>query len=92
MSYTRFWWRTCVVFCPLVFIVLYASGVSLLWSLLSIPIVALGGLILISPFIFVFSQVDRTMWSPEEEIKRKLRYQEKQRQWEAQDDDEDDDD
>lgn len=92
MSYYRFWWRTCLVFCPLVFFILYFSGVSLLWSLLSIPIIALGGLILILPFIFVFSRVDREWWSPEEEIKRKLRYQEKLREWEDRDDDEDDED
>lgn len=91
MSYYRFWWRTCLVFCPLLFLILYFSGVSLLQSLLAMGIVAVVGLLLILPFIFVFGRVDRTMWSPEEEIKRKLRYQEKLKQWENQDDDEDED-
>ncbi|HEU4963450.1 MAG TPA: hypothetical protein VFV52_06245 [Bacilli bacterium] len=89
MSYYRFWWRTCLVFCPLLFLILYFSGVSLLHSALAMLIVAGGGLLLILPFILVFSRVDRTMWSPDEEIKRKLRYQQKLREWERQDDDED---
>jgi hypothetical protein len=85
MSYYRFWWRTCLIFCPLLFLILWFSGVSLLKSALAMVIVAVGGLLLILPFILVFSRVDRTMWSPEEEIKRKLRYQQKLREWEEQD-------
>ncbi|ASS75090.1 hypothetical protein CIG75_08945 [Tumebacillus algifaecis] len=88
MSYYRFWWRTCLIFCPTVFLILYLSGVSLLYSLLSGLGVAVIGLLLILPFIFIFSRVDRSMWSPEEEIKRKLRYQQKLREWEGQDDEE----
>lgn len=91
MSYFRFWWRTCIVFCPLVFLILWGSGVSLLVSLLSAAGVAVGGLLLVSPFIFVFSNVDRSMWSPEEEIKRKLRYQQKLREWEGREDEDDED-
>ncbi|ARU63120.1 hypothetical protein CBW65_20650 [Tumebacillus avium] len=92
MSYYRFWWRTCLIFCPAVFLILYLSGVSLLYSLLSGLGVAVIGLLLILPFIFVFSRVDRSMWSPEEEIKRKLRYQQKLREWERGDDEEEEDD
>lgn len=88
MSYYRFWWRTCLIFCPAIFFILYLSGVSLLYSLLSALGVAVIGLLLILPFIFVFSRVDRSMWSPEEEIKRKLRYQQKLREWERGDDEE----
>ncbi|MFD2168809.1 hypothetical protein [Tumebacillus lipolyticus] len=88
MSYIRFWWRTCLVFCPAVFLILFLSGVSLLYSVLSALGVAVIGMLLILPFIFVFSRVDRTMWSKEEEIKRKLRYQQKLREWEDQDEDE----
>ena len=91
MSYFRFWWRTCIVFCPLVFIILWGSGVSLLVALLSALGVAVGGFLLVSPFIFVFSNVDRSMWSPEEEIKRKLRYQQKLREWEGREDEDDED-
>lgn len=91
MSYFRFWWRTCIVFCPLVFIILWGSGVSLLVALLSALGVAVGGFLLVSPFIFVFSNVDRSMWSPEEEIKRKLRYQQKLREWEGRKDEDDED-
>jgi hypothetical protein len=88
MSYYRFWWRTCLIFCPAVFLILYFSGVSLLNSLLSAIGTAVIGLLLILPFIFIFTRVDRTMWSPEEEIKRKLRYQQKLRELEERDDEE----
>jgi len=80
-QYYRFWWRTCLVFCPLVFFILYTSGVSLTYSLLSMLGVAVIGLLLVMPFILVFSRVDREMWSPEEELKRKIRFQEKLRAW-----------
>jgi hypothetical protein len=79
MPYLRFWWRTCIVFCPLVFLILWGSGVSLLVSLLSVLGVAIGGFLLVSP------------WSPEEEIKRKLRYQQKLREWEGREDEDDED-
>ena len=79
------------MFCPLVFIILWGSGVSLLVALLSALGVAVGGFLLVSPFIFVFSNVDRSMWSPEEEIKRKLRYQQKLREWEGREDEDDED-
>lgn len=90
MSLYRFWIRCCVVFCPAIFLILYLRGVSLTYSLLSALAVASVGILLILPFIFVFRNVDRTMWSPEEEIKRKLRYQQKLREWEESDDEEDD--
>ena len=92
MSYFRFWWRTCIVFCPLVFLILWGSGLSLQTALLSALGVAVGGFLLVSPFIFVFSNVDRSMWSPEEEIKRKLRYQQKLREWEGREDEDDEED
>jgi hypothetical protein len=77
------------VFCPLVFIILYASGVSLQNSLLSAGLVAVVGIVLILPFIFVFTRVDRGLWSPEEEIKRRLRFEQKMRELEGYDEDED---
>lgn len=87
MSLYRFWLRCCLVFCPFIFLLLYMRGVSLTYSLLSAAGVAVVGILLILPFIFVFNNVDRSMWSPEEEIKRKLRYQQKLREWEGHDDD-----
>jgi uncharacterized membrane protein len=65
-------------------------GVSLTYSLLSAVAVAVVGILLIIPFVLVFNNVDRSMWSPEEEIKRKLRYQQKLREWEGRDDDAED--
>lgn len=91
MSLYRFWLRCCVVFCPAIFLILYMRGVSLTYSLLSAGAVAVVGILLILPFVFIFTRVDRTMWSPEEEIKRRLRYQQKMREWERGDDDEDED-
>jgi cell division protein FtsW (lipid II flippase) len=89
MSYLRFWWRTCLVFCPIVFVILYASGVVLTKVLLSVVGVAVGGLLLVLPFILVFSRVDRSMWSPEEHRKRQLRYKQKLREWEGRAEEED---
>lgn len=76
-SYFRFWWRTCVVMCPLIFFVLFFSGVALKWVLLSTVLVAVVGLLLVLPFILAFGTVDRNLWSQDEYIKRRLRYKQK---------------
>ncbi|MGZ4122369.1 MAG: hypothetical protein ACXVOI_04050 [Tumebacillaceae bacterium] len=81
-SYYRFWWRTCAVMCPLIGIILYASDVALKWVLLSPVIVAGVGLLLVLPFILAFGQVDRNLWSQDEYVKRRLRYQQKLREYE----------
>jgi hypothetical protein len=88
-SYFRFWWRTCVVFCPLTFFILFGSGVLWWKALLSALGVGIGGLLLVLPFILSFGTVDRSLWSPEEQIKRQIRYQQKLRQWENQEEDDD---
>lgn len=88
-SYYRFWLRTCCVMCPLIFFVLYASGVAIKWVLLSTVITAVVGLLLVLPFILLFGNADRSLWSPEEQMKRRLRYQEKLRAYERGDDEED---
>lgn len=90
-SYLRFWWRTCVVFCPLMFLVLYGSGVLWWKALLSALAVGVVGLLLVLPFILSWGSVDRSLWSPEEHIKRQIRYQKKLREWENQGADPEDD-
>jgi cell division protein FtsW (lipid II flippase) len=89
-SYYRFWWRTCVVMCPLIFFVLYASGVALKWVLLSTVLVAVVGLLLVLPFILAFGSVDRDLWSQDEYIKRRLRYKQKLSEYDREYEDEDD--
>ncbi|WP_152559172.1 hypothetical protein [Tumebacillus flagellatus] len=85
--YFRFWWRTCVVFCPLTFLILYGSGVIWWKALLSGLGVGVGGLVLVLPFILSWGNVDRSLWSQEEHMKRQIRYREKLRQWENQEED-----
>ncbi|MBX6395196.1 MAG: hypothetical protein IRY98_05660 [Alicyclobacillaceae bacterium] len=74
MEYVRFWLRSCVVFCPLLFFVLYGGAhrpfwEAVLWALGA----AVIGLLLMLPVIGAFSKADRRLWSPEAEEERRRR-------------------
>ncbi|KEO84392.1 hypothetical protein EL26_04625 [Tumebacillus flagellatus] len=75
------------MFCPLTFLILYGSGVIWWKALLSGLGVGVGGLVLVLPFILSWGNVDRSLWSQEEHMKRQIRYREKLRQWENQEED-----
>jgi hypothetical protein len=82
VSYSRFWLRTSVVFCPLLaFVLIFGAHLDVWRGILYSAAASAAGYLLILPLIGLFGTVDRSMWSVYEEQLRAERRKQKMREW-----------
>jgi arginine exporter protein ArgO len=78
LQYVRFWIRTCIVCCPLLFFLLFFGVHIAFWkAILATAITGVSGIVLMAPIGLIATRVDRSLWSEQAYRLRMERKQER---------------